>query len=102
MARSKHDAFFCRSMEHPAIAKDFFKQHILPHLKDQIIWESLYRIDRNNTDLELKKRHRDILYRASMLQGEDAILGVEHQSKEDPIMQIRYLRYDMDVLEARV
>ncbi|OJW67237.1 MAG: hypothetical protein BGO68_01430 [Candidatus Amoebophilus sp. 36-38] len=102
MARSKHDAFFCRSLEHPAVTKDFLKQYIPPHLKQQVIWESLYRIDRSNTDLELKKRHRDILYRASMLQGEDVILGIEHQSKEDPIMQIRYLRYDMDVLEACV
>lgn len=100
MSKSKHDSFFCRSIENPAIAKAFIKQHLPSYLEKQIDWGNLYRIDRSNTDFMLKKLHRDIIYRAPMLQGEDIIFGLEHQSKDDPMMTIRYLRYDSNVLEA--
>lgn len=102
MTKPKHDSFFSRSIEHPAIAMSFINQHIPSYLKEHIIWKDLHRVDRSNTDSMLKKLHRDILYRARMVEGRDIICGIEHQSKDDPMMQIRYMRYDADVLEAYV
>ena len=102
MAKPKHDPFFSRSLEHPAIAKDFFRQHIPPYLKEQVDWEGLSRIDRNDTDSALKKLQRDIIYKAPLKQGGNIILGIEQQSKADPLMPIRYLRYSANVFEAHI
>jgi len=100
MARSKHDQFVSRSLEHPAIARALFEQYTPPHTKDHPLWDTLHRIDRSGTDLRLKKSHRDMVYKASMKQGGKVIFGLEHQSDEDTTMQTRYMRYDANVLEA--
>jgi predicted transposase YdaD len=41
-----------------------------------------------------------MLYKASLKQGKDILYGIEHQSKPDLMMPIRYLRYDANILEA--
>jgi recombination-promoting nuclease RpnB len=91
-----------RSLEHPAIARAFFRQHTLAYLKEEVDWEGLSRIDRNDTDPTLKKLQRDIIYKAPLKQGGNIILGVEHQSKADPLMPIRYLRYSANVFEVYI
>ena len=100
MAKPKHDPFFSRSLEYPSIAKSFLFQHTPNHLKEYVNWKALDRVDRSNTDPKLKKLHRDMLYKASLKQDKDIIFGIEHQSKPDSLMPIRYLRYDANILEA--
>ena len=102
MAKPKHDPFFSRSLENPFIAKDFFKHHVPTQLKAYVNWKALARIDRSNTDAALKKLHRDMIYKITIEEGKDIIIAAEHQSKEDPMMPIRYLRYDANILEAYV
>jgi len=63
MPKSNHDQFVSRSLEHVAIARDFFKQYVPSNLKGDIVRGNLSRIDRSSTDLMLKKLHRDMLYR---------------------------------------
>ena len=100
MAKSKHDTFFSASLEHPAIARDFLLRSLPSHLKDEIVWEGLTRIDRTNTNFVLKKLQRDIIYIAPLKQGGTVVLGVEHQSTEDLSMVLRHLRYYLNTLEA--
>jgi predicted transposase/invertase (TIGR01784 family) len=100
MAKSKHDPFFSRSLEHPVIAKDFIKEHIPFYLEGHVNWKDLCRIDRSNTESVLKKLHRDMIYRAPMYKGGNVFFGIEQQSKEDFLMPIRFLRYDANVIEA--
>jgi predicted transposase YdaD len=100
MAKSKHDSFFSASLEHPAIAKAFLQIQLPSHLKDEMVWEGLTRIDRTNTDFDLKKLQRDIIYIAPLKQGGTIILGLEHQSTEDLSMVLRHLRYYLNTLEA--
>jgi len=102
MAKSKHDSFFSRSLEHPSIAKSFLEQHMPSYLKKHIYWQDLRRLDRTNTDATLKKLHRDFMYRLPTDQLIDVIAGVEHQSKDDVLMHIRYLRYNLQVVEAYI
>jgi predicted transposase/invertase (TIGR01784 family) len=102
MAKPKHDPFVSRSLEFPSIAKSFLSEHTPTHLKKYINWEALARIDRSNTDTKLKKLHRDILYKTSLKEDRDIIWEIEHQSKPDPIMPIRYLRYDANILETYI
>lgn len=100
MAKPKHDPFFTKSMQCPAIANSFLQQHIPLELKDHIIWETLHRIDRNDTDSKLTRLQRDSMYQASTRKGGNIILNTEHQSKADFLMPIRFLRYNANVLEA--
>ena len=102
MPKSNHDQFVSRSLEHVAIARDFFKQYVPSDLKGDIVRGNLSRIDRSSTDLVLKKLHRDMLYRTQLVGGRDLICAVEHQSTDDPMMQVRYMRYDANVLEAYI
>lgn len=102
MAKPKHDPFFSRSLEHPAIARDFFRQHVPPYLKEEVVWEGLSRMDRNDTDSALKKLQRDIIYKAPLKKGGYIILTIEQQSKADPLMPIRYLRYMANVFEGHI
>ena len=66
-------------------------------LKGYVNWEALARIDRSNTDAVLKKLHRDMIYKITLEEGKNIIIAAEHQSKEDLMMPIRYLRYDADI-----
>lgn len=102
MAKPKHDSFFGRSLEHPAIARDFLKQHLPNHLKDKVIWESISRIDRTNTDPALERRHRDVIYKISLKHPNEGSmsLAIEHQSEYDPLIPARFLRYSADNLEG--
>jgi predicted transposase/invertase (TIGR01784 family) len=100
MAKSKHDPFVSKSLEHPAIAMAFLKQGLPDYLKGHIILKNLDRIDRTNTDVALKKHHQDIVYRVPTNKQIDVIVSVEHQSKADSTMVVRILRYNLHVLEA--
>jgi predicted transposase YdaD len=102
MIKSKHDLFVSKSLEHPAIAKDFIKYHIPSYLKAHIMWKDLYRIDRTNTDAALKRVHQDIVYKATTNRKIDVIINIEHQSKGDATMSTRILRYNLHILEAHI
>ena len=99
-SKSKHDPFFSRTLEHPAIAQAFFRQHLPDHLKVHVDFDSFIRVDRTNTDAKLKRRHRDIIYKAYIKTKDTLFACAEHQSGEDFMMPVRLLRYDADALET--
>jgi predicted transposase YdaD len=100
MSKAKHDQFFSRSLEYPAIAQAFIYQHSLIYLREKVDWGQLVRVDRTNTDDTLKQRRRDIIYKAPFLNEEGTVFfAIEHQSENDPTIPIRFLRYTADNLE---
>src|SRR5438045_4159828 len=92
--KSKHDAFFGRSLEHLPIAKAFFRAHIPAHLQPLIDFGTWVRVDRTNTDAKLKRRHRDIVHKARIGIKHTVVVCTEHQSGEDWKMPVRFLRYN--------
>ena len=97
-SKPKHDPFFSESMEYFPIAHDFFKQHIPPSLAPSIDLSTLERVDRKNTDQKLKKRQRDIIYRAILGGTSPSFLSCEHQSQEKWDIPLRLLQYYLDTL----
>ena len=87
-------------MEHIPIAQAFLKQHMPTHLQQDLDLSSLVRVDRTHTDSQLKQRHKDIIYKASLREYGDLLACLEHQSEDDSMMPVRYLRYGADGLEA--
>lgn len=102
MPRTKNDSFFKRSLEKLAIAKTFFKQYLPDPIQPLVDFDSLARIDRTNTDVKLRERHRDIIYQLTIDQCYTLLACAEHQGKPDFMMLVRVLRYYMDAVEAYV
>jgi predicted transposase YdaD len=98
----KHDEFFSRSLEYIALAKAFIQVHIPDHLKHLIDIENISREDRTDTNRDLNKGHRDIIYTVPLKNKADGalIVAIEHQSSKDKMMPIRFLRYTVANLEA--
>jgi predicted transposase/invertase (TIGR01784 family) len=99
---AKHNEFFFRSLEHVELAKKFIEIHLPPYLKKLVDIENISRVDRTNTDKNLSKRHRDIIYHVPLKNKADGslIVAIEHQSTKDNMLPIRFLRYTADNLEA--
>jgi predicted transposase YdaD len=94
--KSKYDPFFSKSMEYPAIARSLFKQCIPAHIQNLSDLDASARVDRTNTSTKLSKRHRDIVYEASMQDSTTLLICPEHQSGDDSTLPVRFLYYNAD------
>ena len=100
MAQSSFDPFFSRSMEFTPIAQDLFWHHYLAHIEPKEAVNTIARVDRTNTNANLNKRHRDIAYEVTMQGGHKRLMCVEHQSKPDITMAVRFLEYSIGDLKG--
>jgi predicted transposase/invertase (TIGR01784 family) len=98
-SKPKYDPFFSRSLEIPEIAHDFFKHHLSSDISQQLDLANIVRVDRTNTDYNLKQRERDIVYKTKLNKTHTAFLCIEHQSKAQRNMPLRLLRYYLDTTE---
>lgn len=91
---SPHDAVFRRILGQPENAASQFRAVLPPALVARLDLAHLTRISENFVDPGLRWRHSDLLFTAP-LDGNDAFIYVlvEHQSRTDPLMPFRVLRY---------
>lgn len=100
--KSNHDRFFSQSLELLPIARDFFKNHLPDSLQPSIDLSSLERADRKNTDLKLKQRQRDSIYKTLINQTNTCFLCLEHQSQGKWNIPLRLLQYQLDTLRMHM
>ena len=78
----------------PLNAAGFFEAHLEPSVAAQIDWRSLRLENTSFIDEELVGSESDLLFTAQARFGEAFLyLLFEHQSREDPLMALRLLRY---------
>jgi predicted transposase/invertase (TIGR01784 family) len=89
-----HDKMFRASMNSPMVAKEFLEAHLPDVIKDKIDWQSIITCPNTFIDEELKLTQSDVLLQVK-ISGSNAYIYIlaEHQSKADPIMPFRLLKY---------
>ena len=93
---SNFDGLWSVSMEKFEIFRDFFKHYLPNHISKQVHLDTFKYNDRIKTNPKLQKHHKDITYQAQMKDGDTLLVNVEHQSKPDIMMPIRFLQYGTD------
>ena len=93
---SNFDGLWSVSMEKFEIFKDFFRHHLLEHIREQVNFDAFKYNDRAKTNPKLRKHYKDITYQAPMKDGGTLLVNVEHQSQPDIMMPIRFLQYGID------
>jgi predicted transposase YdaD len=98
MTSQPHDALFKAAFERPAHAAGLLRQLLPPSLANAIDWSTLALEPGSFVDTALAKSHTDLLFSAK-LDGKKVLLYVllEHQSRNDPQMTYRVLRYLMRI-----
>jgi predicted transposase YdaD len=88
------DALFRRVFGKPANAASELRSVLPPELAERLDMDGLTAVNGSFVDANLRWRHSDVLL-ATSLEGRDALVYVlvEHQSKTDPLMPWRMLRY---------
>lgn len=91
---SPHDAIFKAVFSELENARGVFEQLLPPALTASVDWDSLVVEPGSFVDRELRWRHSDLLFSASVGPSK-ALLYIlfEHQSSEDGMMAFRLLRY---------
>ncbi|GAB3766875.1 Rpn family recombination-promoting nuclease/putative transposase [Microlunatus parietis] len=91
---SPHDAVFRRILGDPEHAASQLRAVLPADLTARLDLRQLTRVSENFVDTNLRWRHSDLLFSAP-LDGTDAFIYVlvEHQSRTDPLMPFRMLRY---------
>jgi hypothetical protein len=101
--RVTHDALFKAAFEHPAHAAGLFR-HLLPSaLVNAVDWTTLALEPGSYVDEALARSHSDLLFSARI--GERPFLLYvlfEHQSRNDPQMPYRVLRYIMRIWKRHI
>ena len=96
--RPSHDAILRKSLENPALAKEFFDINLPEDLRAIINTSNLTIEKESFVDENLKPNIGDILFSAKC--GEENVyiyLLLEHQSKPDPIMAFRLVKYMVNI-----
>jgi len=95
-----HDSFFKRAMADLRVAKGFFESHLPTSLQEQILLESLALEKTHFVDDKLKSQISDMLYSVK-INGKKGYLYLlaEHQSREDPLMPLRIMKYLLEVID---
>jgi hypothetical protein len=93
-APTPHDSVFRRVFAVPANAASQLRAVLPPDLVGRLDLGRLAPVPGSFVDEALKWRHSDVLFTAP-LEGRDAFVYVlvEHQSRDDPLMAYRMLRY---------
>ena len=89
-----HDKLFRASMQYPEVARDFLDTHLPADIKNKIDFKSIITCPNTFIDEELKLTQSDVLLKSN-IEGKEGYIYilVEHQSKPDPFMPFRLLKY---------
>ena len=89
-----HDQFFKRMFSETSRARDLLETYLPVDISSAMDWQTLQFHSSEYIDPELTGLHSDLLY-SVQLHGEDAYIYtlIEHQSKSDPLMAFRLLKY---------
>ncbi|MCE3238509.1 MAG: Ytl2 [Gammaproteobacteria bacterium] len=103
--RSRHDEFFKNMMRYPAIAEDFFKQHLPANVLASLNLSSLKIENGSFVDETLSKYESDILFSVKRIDSDQKAflyLLAEHQSESDELMPFRLISYMIQFLKLHV
>lgn len=91
---SPHDKLFRASMQYPEVARDFLEAHLPTDIKNKIDFKSIITCPNTFIDEELKLTQSDVLLKSN-IEGKEGYIYIlaEHQSKPDPLMPFRLLKY---------
>lgn len=89
-----HDTYFRRVLGEPRNAASALRAILPPTLTARLDLDGLTPVPGSYVDQELRWRHTDLLF-STRLDGRDGFVYVlvEHQSRSDPLMPFRMLRY---------
>ncbi|MCX7114438.1 MAG: Rpn family recombination-promoting nuclease/putative transposase [Gammaproteobacteria bacterium] len=91
---SPHDKLFRASMQYPEVARDFLEAHLPIDIKEKLDFKSIVTCQNTFIDEELKLTQSDVLLKLRIEDKEGYIYVLaEHQSKPDPLMPFRLLKY---------
>ena len=98
-----HDRLFRGLMSKPKVAKDFFEQHLPDNIKQIANLDKLKLQKGSFVNDKLRLQITDMLYK-SEFNGKIGYLYllVEHQTKEDPWMPLRLLKYMIAIMERHI
>jgi predicted transposase/invertase (TIGR01784 family) len=105
LASQPHDAFFKHVFSNPEIAVPYFQRHLPAEIRDRARWEDLRLVPSSFVKTDLQQAHSDLLFSVPILSdGEKERvlllhLVFEHQTKVDPIMPLRMLIYQVEILQ---
>jgi predicted transposase/invertase (TIGR01784 family) len=91
-----HDKLFRTVFADTEEAASFLRQHLPADLAERVAWPTLTLVETSFVDEALRESESDLLYTVQMKEsGEKAFLYLlfEHQSKPDPWMRFRLLKY---------
>ncbi|GIV68391.1 Rpn family recombination-promoting nuclease/putative transposase [Caldilinea sp.] len=91
-----HDKLFRTVFSDVEEAALFLREHLPPSLASRVEWSSLRLVETSFVDEALRDSESDLLYAAQMKEGDAPLflyLLFEHQSKPDPWMRFRLLKY---------
>ncbi len=96
-----HDALFRLTFERPEHASGMLRALLPEEVSARVDWTSLDLVPGSFRDEELRASETDVLFRARLNDGREALFFVlvEHQSRVDPMMAWRLVRYAVRVLE---
>lgn len=96
-----HDKFFRASMGIPQVATEFFQQHLPKELLDVAALDTLKLSSESFIDTELEEQITDLLFSVE-IQGCESFfyLLCEHQSRPDPLMPYRAIKYSCGAIDA--
>ncbi len=98
-AAHTNDGFFKAIFSQPEHATAFFKSHLPPEIAARIGWDTLAVLPGSFIKSSLQQVHSDLLF-SVRLGGRETLLYLlfEHQSTPDPIMPLRLLGYETEIL----
>ena len=89
-----HDRYFRSSMSHPQVARQFFETHLPEKIRQMANLDTLWLRQDTYVDEDLQLSMTDMVFSVE-LQGKPGYFYIltEHQSKSDPLMPFRLLKY---------
>jgi predicted transposase/invertase (TIGR01784 family) len=93
-----HDLFFKATMSSPQPIRDFFKAYLPKYVPEYINLSSIKPAKAEHVSAALKKSLNDLVF-TCQIDGNPGFLLVEHQSSPDWRMHLRFLKYNIELLE---
>lgn len=96
-----HDLVFRQSLSHKIVARDLLENHLDEKILDIIDLETLQLCNTSFIDEKIQESISDIVYTTTLKDGNPGYVSFlfEHQSTPSRIMPLRFLRYQLDIME---
>lgn len=100
---SHHDSFFKKFLGDLSVARDFLAIHLPEHLRQQCDLTTLTLCSGSFIEDDLRPHCSDMLYSLKTAKGEGLIYClVEHQSRHEPMMAFRLMRYAVTAMQRHL